>query len=32
VVKQGVYVTPDLNPNSTSGTKEMALAIVDAME
>ena len=32
VVKQGVYVTPDLNPNSVYGTKEMAKAIVDAME
>lgn len=32
VVKQGQYVTPDLNPNSTTGTREMGRAIVDAME
>ena len=32
VVNAGVYVTPDLNPNSTTGTKEMGQAIVDAME
>ena len=32
VVNEGIYVTPDLNPNSTTGTKEMGQAIVDAME
>ncbi len=32
VVNEGVYVTPDLNPNSQYGTKEMGQAIVDAME
>lgn len=31
VVNEGVYVTPDLNPNSQYGTKEMGQAIVDAM-
>lgn len=31
VVNEGKYVTPDLNPNSTCGTKEMGQAIVDAM-
>ena len=31
VVNEGVYVTPDLNPNSQCGTKEMGQAIVDAM-
>lgn len=31
VVNDGVYVTPDLNPNSQYGTKEMGQAIVDAM-
>ncbi len=31
VVNEGKYVTPDLNPNSTYGTKEMGQAIVDAM-
>lgn len=31
VVNEGVYVTPDLNPNSTAGTKEMAQAIIDAL-
>ena len=32
VVNEGVYVTPDLNPNSQYGTKEMGQAIVDAMK
>jgi len=32
VVNEGIYVTPDLNPNSATGTKEMGQAIVDAME
>lgn len=32
VVNDGVYVTPDLNPNSQYGTKEMGQAIVDAMK
>ncbi len=32
VVNAGVYVTPDLNPSSQYGTKEMGQAIVDAME
>ncbi|MCK9604850.1 MAG: isocitrate/isopropylmalate family dehydrogenase [Methylomonas sp.] len=32
VVNEGKYVTPDLNPNSTCGTREMGQAIVDAME
>ncbi len=32
VVNEGIYVTPDLNPHSTTGTKEMGQAIVDAME
>ncbi len=32
VVNEGVYVTPDLNPNSQYGTQEMGQAIVDAME
>jgi len=32
VVNAGIYVTPDLNPQSTTGTKEMGQAIVDAME
>jgi len=31
VVNEGKYVTPDLNPNSAYGTKEMGQAIVDAM-
>jgi len=31
VVNEGVYVTPDLNPNSKYGTQEMGQAIVDAM-
>ncbi|MCQ8103944.1 isocitrate/isopropylmalate family dehydrogenase [Methylomonas sp. SURF-2] len=31
VVNEGKYVTPDLNPNSNCGTKEMGQAIVDAM-
>jgi isocitrate dehydrogenase (NAD+) len=31
VVNEGVYVTPDLNPNSQYGTKEMGQAIVEAM-
>ncbi|MBS3963931.1 MAG: NAD-dependent isocitrate dehydrogenase [Methylomonas sp.] len=31
VVNAGVYVTPDLNPNSACGTREMGLAIIDAM-
>ena len=31
VVKEGQYVTPDLNPNSKCGTKEMGDAIVGAM-
>ena len=31
VVKDGQYVTPDLNPNSKCGTKEMGDAIVGAM-
>ncbi|QWF70063.1 NAD-dependent isocitrate dehydrogenase [Methylomonas paludis] len=32
VVNEGIYVTPDLNPASTTGTKEMGLAIIAAME
>ncbi len=32
VVTQGQYVTPDLNPNSTTGTREMGQAIIGAME
>jgi len=32
VVNEGIYVTPDLNPNSQYGTKEMGQAIVDAMK
>ena len=32
VVSQGKYVTPDLNPNSTTGTREMGQAIIDVME
>ncbi|MEY4719293.1 MAG: hypothetical protein RL563_1911 [Pseudomonadota bacterium] len=32
VVNEGVYVTPDLNPNSQYGTKEMGQAIIDAMQ
>jgi isocitrate dehydrogenase (NAD+) len=32
VVKEGKYVTPDLNPQSKVGTKEMGDAIVGAME
>ena len=32
VVKAGNYVTPDLNPNSKCGTKEMGDAIVAALE
>lgn len=31
VVNAGVYVTPDLNPDSRYGTREMGQAIVDAM-
>jgi isocitrate dehydrogenase (NAD+) len=31
VVNEGKYVTPDLNPNSTTGTREMGQAIIDAM-
>lgn len=31
VVREGKYVTPDLNPESTCGTKEMGDAIVAAM-
>ena len=31
VVNAGKYVTPDLNPGSKSGTKEMGQAIIDAM-
>jgi isocitrate dehydrogenase (NAD+) len=31
VVTEGVYVTPDLNPNSKTGTSEMAQAIIAAM-
>jgi isocitrate dehydrogenase (NAD+) len=31
VVNEGKYVTPDLNPDSNCGTKEMGQAIVDAM-
>jgi isocitrate dehydrogenase (NAD+) len=31
VVREGKYVTPDLNPQSTCGTKEMGDAIVAAM-
>ena len=32
VVREGVYVTPDLNKRSSCGTKEMGDAIVAAME
>lgn len=32
VVNAGIYVTPDLNANSKAGTREMGLAIIDAME
>lgn len=32
VVKEGKHVTPDLNPQSKAGTKEMGDAIVGAME
>jgi len=32
VVNAGQYVTPDLNPNAATGTREMGQAIVDAME
>ncbi len=32
VVNEGKYVTPDLNPQSKAGTKEMGDAIVGAME
>lgn len=32
VVNEGIYVTPDLNPNSQYGTKEMGEAIVAAMQ
>ncbi|MBL1265580.1 isocitrate/isopropylmalate dehydrogenase family protein [Methylomicrobium sp. RS1] len=32
VVSEGKHVTPDLNPNSKTGTIEMGNAIVDAME
>ena len=32
VVNEGVHVTPDLNPNSTTGTKEMGEAIIAAMQ
>jgi len=31
VVNEGKFVTPDLNPNSTTGTKEMGQAIIDAL-
>lgn len=31
VIKEGLYVTPDLNPDSKYGTKEMGDAIVGAM-
>jgi len=31
VVNEGIYVTPDLNPDSKTGTKEMGQAIIDAM-
>ncbi|MEY4211445.1 MAG: hypothetical protein RLZ92_1826 [Pseudomonadota bacterium] len=31
VVTEGKFVTPDLNPNSTTGTREMAEAIIAAM-
>ena len=31
VVNEGIYVTPDLNPNTKAGTKEMGDAIVAAM-
>ncbi len=31
VVNQGQFVTPDLNPQSKTGTKEMAQAIIDAL-
>jgi isocitrate dehydrogenase (NAD+) len=31
VVTEGKFVTPDLNPNSTTGTSEMAEAIIAAM-
>jgi isocitrate dehydrogenase (NAD+) len=32
VVNEGKYVTPDLNPNSKTGTREMGQAIIDAMK
>lgn len=32
VINEGKYVTPDLNPESKAGTKEMGDAIVGAME
>ncbi|MGR9087390.1 MAG: isocitrate/isopropylmalate dehydrogenase family protein [Gammaproteobacteria bacterium] len=32
VVNEGTFVTPDLNPNSKAGTKEMGDAIVAALE
>ncbi|MFI3135555.1 MAG: isocitrate/isopropylmalate family dehydrogenase, partial [Methylococcaceae bacterium] len=32
VVSAGVYVTPDLNPNSTAGTIEMGDAIVRELQ
>lgn len=31
VVREGRYVTPDLNPDSGIGTREMAQAIIDAL-
>lgn len=31
VIAESVYVTPDLNPNSTTGTVEMGAAIIAAM-
>ena len=32
IINEGKYVTPDLNPESKAGTKEMGDAIVGAME
>ena len=32
VIEEGKNVTPDLNPESTTGTREMGEAIVHAME
>ena len=31
VVNEGIHVTPDLNPNTKAGTKEMAQAIIAAL-